>query len=78
MAASDNPAAADCRKRRREGYNGFCLRMGVCLGMKFAAATGWSGLGALGLAEQFSQFFGDGAAEFFGIDDGDGAAIISA
>ena len=29
------------------------------------------------LAEQLGEFFGDGAAELFGVDDGDGAAIVA-
>src|SRR2546430_4686801 len=29
------------------------------------------------LAEQFGELFGDGAAELFGVDDGDGAAIVA-
>src|SRR5215216_3694742 len=35
------------------------------------------GRGAVGLAEQFGEFFGNGAAEFLGIDDGDGTAIVA-
>ena len=29
------------------------------------------------LAEQFGELFGDGAAEFLGIDDGDRAAVVA-
>src|ERR1700682_1522447 len=35
------------------------------------------GHSAMGLAEQLGELFGDGAAEFLGIDDGDGAAVIT-
>src|SRR6476620_11232294 len=44
-------------------------------GMQAAAGAGRRD--AVGLVEQFGQLFGDGAAEFFGVDDGDGAAIIA-
>ena len=41
------------------------------------AVVARGGRGALSLAEQFGEFFGDGTAEFLGIDDGDGTAIIA-
>src|SRR5882757_7829590 len=47
------------------------------LGMQSARPTGRGRRGALGLAEQFGELFGDGAAEFLGIDDGHRAAVIA-
>ena len=31
----------------------------------------------MGLAEQLGELFGDGAAEFLGIDNGDRAAVVA-
>ena len=31
----------------------------------------------MGLAEQFGELFGDGAAELFGVDNGDRTAIVA-
>ena len=45
--------------------------------MQPARPAARGGRGALGLAEQFGEFFGDGAAELFGIDDGDCTAIVA-
>ena len=68
--ASDSPAAADCRKRRRRGHvTAFTNAAG--------AGAGRGGRRAVGFAEQFGKLFGDGTAQLFGIDDGDGAAIIT-
>src|ERR1700742_4567913 len=60
--AAKETAAADWSKRRR-GRSG---PMGEVkkLRMQLAGAAG-SRRGAVGLAEQFGQFLGDGAAEFF-------------
>src|ERR1700722_14063357 len=47
------------------------------LRMQSAPGAGPGRRGTLGLAEQLGKFFGDGTAEFFGIHDGDRAAIIA-
>src|SRR5580700_305322 len=47
-----------------------------CLRMQFAPRAGRRRR-AMGLAEQLGELFGDGAAEFLGIHDGDRAAIIA-
>src|SRR5260370_11104228 len=45
--------------------------------MQSAAVAGCGGRHAMGLAEQFGELFGDGAAKLFGVDDGDGAAVVA-
>src|SRR4051812_49193768 len=49
----------------------------IALRMQSAPVAGCGGDRPMGLAEQFGELFGDGAAEFFGVDDGDGAAIVA-
>src|ERR1700694_2445581 len=70
-AIAESPAAVDFRKRRRLTVSPIMLRMqstpGACPG----------GRGAMGFAEQLGELLGDGAAEFFGIHNGDRAAIIA-
>src|SRR6266567_3807075 len=50
---------------------------GSTLRMQSAPPAAGGGCGTAGLAEQFGELFGDGAAEFFGVDDGDRAAVIT-
>src|SRR5262245_4330799 len=65
-----NPAAAACSKPRR-------LRREIMRsGMQAPPAT-TGRLRGVGLAEQLGELFGDGAAEFLGIDDGHRAAIVA-
>src|ERR1700687_5048491 len=71
IAASESPAAVDFRKRRR------LIGTRILLGVQSAPVAAAGGRGPMGLAEQLGELFGDGAAEFLGIDDGDGAAIIA-
>src|SRR5216683_8232136 len=47
------------------------------LGMQSPPGAACGRRRAVGLAEQFGEFLGDGAAEFFSVHDGDGAAIIA-
>src|SRR5580700_11195568 len=88
IAIVENPAAVDVRKRRRERLR--CLSrlmarrqslsaMGhlVALRMQPAPGAGPGGRSAAGFAEQLGQLFGDRAAEFLGIHDGDRAAIVA-
>src|SRR5882757_8527983 len=70
-AAAESPAAVKFRKRRRLGW----VRM--LSGMQPATRPCLGGRGTAGLAEQFGELFGDGAAEFLGIDDGHRTAIIA-
>src|SRR5258705_11445721 len=69
-ATAESPAAVDFRKRRR------LIGERMPLGMQSPRPAG-RGRNAVGLAEQLGEFFGDGAAEFFGIDDGNRAAIVA-
>src|SRR5687767_4790905 len=72
MAATESPAAAYFKSRRRP--------IGVCMRSRMQPArpaVACGGRGTVGLAEQFGELFGDGAAEFLGIDDGDRTAIIA-
>src|SRR5258707_8510664 len=71
IAANESPAAVDFRKRRR------LIGARMLSGVQFAPLAAPCGHHAVGLAEQFREFFGDGAAELFGIDDGDRAAIVA-
>src|ERR1019366_6472321 len=71
IAIVESPAAVDCRKRRR------LRRVRMNLRMQFAPAARPGGGRPPGLAEQLGELFGDGAAEFLGIDDGDRAAIVA-
>src|SRR5258707_9632846 len=70
-AATESPAAVKFRKRRR------LMAARMRSGMQSAPLAGRCGRHAVGLAEQFGELFGDGTAEFFGVDDGDRAAIIA-
>jgi hypothetical protein len=71
-AATENAAAAYFKRRRRPMGGRMFSRMQAA---RPVVARGRRG--ALGLAEQFGEFFGDGAAEFLGIDDGDGTTIVA-
>src|SRR6185369_10784228 len=71
-AATESPAAAYFKKRRRPMGGRMFSRMQTA-----RAVVARRGRGAVGLAEQLGEFFGDGAAEFLGIDDGDRAAIVA-
>ena len=53
------------------------LQCGLPLRMQLARPPHRGGRSILRLAEQFGELFGDGAAEFFRIDDGDGAALMA-
>src|SRR3954451_6418448 len=67
-AAVKIPAAVDARKPRRlTGWR-------MCSGMQASAAAGWC---TLRLAEQFGELLGNRAAEFLGIDDGNGTSIVA-
>src|SRR6202011_4581900 len=70
-AASESPAAAKFRKRRR------VLGARMLSRMQSAAAARRGGRRAVGLAEQFGKLLGDGAAELFGVDNRDGAAVVA-
>src|SRR4029453_5734100 len=72
MAATERPAAAYFKSRRRPIGVRMLSRMQPA---RPVVARG--GRSAVGLAEQFGELFGDGAAEFLGIDDGDGSAIVA-
>src|SRR5881275_238155 len=61
--ASESPAAVDFRKWRRESV----WRMSS--GMQSPPLGGNGRRNAMGLAEQLGQFFGNRAAEFFGVHD---------
>src|SRR5688572_21134475 len=69
-ATAENPAAAVFRKRRR------LTGARILSGMQTAWPARCRGYGAVGLAEELGKLFGDGAAEFLGIDDGNRTAII--
>src|SRR5438874_10589414 len=69
--ANESPAAVDFRKRRRESVSS------MFSGMQSPPLGGHGRRNAMRLAEQLGQFFGDGAAEFFGIHDGNRAAIVT-
>src|SRR5258705_7024580 len=69
-ATAETPATVDFRKRRRLIGERMPLRM---QSLRPAGRP----RDPVGLAEQFGEFLGDGAAEFFGIDDGYRAAIIA-
>src|SRR5215212_555037 len=71
IAANESPAAVDFRKRRRE------MALRILSGMQSAALGSHRWRGTMGLAEQLGEFFGNRAAEFFGIHDGDRAAIVA-
>src|SRR6266849_693181 len=49
----------------------------IALRVQPAPVAARGGNGPVGLDEQFGELFGDGAAEFFGVDDGDGAAVVA-
>src|SRR5437868_8504285 len=68
--ASESPAAVDFRRRRRESVSRMSSMQSPPLG-------GHGRRNAMGLAEQLGEFFGNRAAEFFGVHDGDRAAIIT-
>src|SRR5579859_1211278 len=79
-AAADKPAAASCRKARREprkSGSGLPRRITRKSGVQPAPRSCRGRRGPVGLAEQFGQFLGDGAAKFFGVHNGDRAAIIA-
>src|SRR4051794_6498505 len=72
MAATETPAAAYFKRRRRP--------IGVRMLSRMQPARPVmtrGGRRAVGLAEQFGEFLGDGAAEFLGIDDGDRTAVVA-
>src|SRR6187399_326686 len=71
MAATERPAAAYFSSLRRP--------MGASMRsrMQPARPVARGGRGAAGLAEQLGEFFGDGAAEFLGVDDRDRTAIVT-
>src|SRR6185437_8540647 len=70
-ARVENPAAAQLRKRRR-------LRLARIRALRMQPArTPCGGRRTVRLAEQFGELFGDRAAEFLRIHDGDGAAIVA-
>src|SRR6266851_9490582 len=71
IAIAESPAAEDFRKRRR------LMGARMLLRVQSAPVATRGGDGLVGLAEQFRELFGDGAAEFFGVDDGDGAAVVA-
>src|SRR5215471_9828110 len=71
VAAVENPAADNFRKRRRQRLACMTLRMQAAA---MAVRRRWR---RVGLAEELGEFFGDGAAEFFGIDDGDRATVVA-
>src|ERR1700730_13296571 len=71
IAIVETPAAVNLRRRRR------LRRVRMNLRMQSAPGARPGRRGALGLAEQLGELFGDGAAEFLGIDDGDRATIIA-
>src|SRR6266851_4500147 len=64
MTIAENPAVVDVRKRRR--------LIGERMPLRVQSPRRPAGRGrcAMGLAEQFGELFGDGAAEFFGVDRG--------
>src|SRR5665213_4273324 len=76
-AMIESPATPDIRKRRRVKSLAPRNDNSICSGMQAATAAclGWRS--TLGLVEQLGELFGDGAAEFFGIDDGDRTTIIA-
>src|SRR5207247_3256800 len=49
----------------------------IALRMQPAPVAGCCRRHAMRLAEQFGELLGNGAAELFGVDDGDGAAIVA-
>src|SRR5258706_625558 len=70
-AANESPAAVNLRPRRRLMGTRMLLRVQPAP----VAARGRDV--SMSLVEQFGELFGDGAAELFGVDDGDGAAIVA-
>src|SRR5262245_25404860 len=65
-----NPAAAASSKPRR-------LRREIMRSGMQAPSAAAGRLRRVGLAEQLGELFGDGAAEFLGVDDGHCAAIVA-
>src|SRR5258705_10927505 len=86
--ARANPPFPGCATWRRPGISRFRLRSfhsrpgmtiknAIALGMQSAPVAAGGGYVSMSLVEQFGELFGDGAAELFGVDDGDGAAIVA-
>src|SRR4051794_33404440 len=67
--SATNPAAAPARKRRR--FTRAIMRSGM------QASPAARGGRRTGLAEELGELFGDGAAEFLGVDDGYRAAVVA-
>src|SRR3569832_1163216 len=78
-AAAERPAVS-CRKARREApkpCSGFPRGITPAQsGVQPASRSRCSRRGPLRLAEQFSQFLGDGATKLFGVHESDGAAVL--
>src|SRR3954471_5702228 len=70
-AVAASPAATVLRMRRR------LTVARILSGMQAARPTARRRRGAMGLAEEFGELFGDRATEFLGIDDGHCAAIVT-
>src|SRR6516225_5262577 len=76
-AMVESPTAADLRKRRREKAACSAAIGLIASLMQAPSRSVVGGRGPMSLAEEFGELFGDGAAELFGIDDGDGTTIVA-